>query len=72
MTPHKLGPFAGLVICLSGGQMRAKQEQAQLVVENGGQRSPELTKMVTHLVINRHPGQLAESEKEKCGPGLLQ
>lgn len=65
MTQHKLGPFAGLTICLSGGSVAAKAQQQQLIVEHGGQKSPELNKSVTHLVITRQPGPRTVSEKEK-------
>ena len=66
MDKHMLGPFAGLIICVSGGAMKLKQEQQALIVEKGGTRSPELTQYhVTHLVINRQPGPHQMSEKER-------
>lgn len=65
MAQYTLGAFAGLQICISGGNMRLKQEQASLIEGAGGTRSPELTKAATHLIINRQAGQREESEKEK-------
>lgn len=65
MSEHRLGPFAGLTICLSGGRPGAKAQHQKLIVNNGGEKSPELTKAVSHLIIFRQQGQRTVSEKEK-------
>ena len=66
MAQHKLGPFAGLTICVSGGSVTVKAQQQKLITEHGGAKSPELNKNVTHLVITRQPGaQHKVSEKER-------
>ncbi|KAK9804480.1 hypothetical protein WJX73_007384 [Symbiochloris irregularis] len=62
---HPLGPFAGLTICLSGGSMAAKSQHQKLITSNGGEKSPELTRFVSHLVIFRQQGPRTLSEKER-------
>lgn len=65
MSQHRLGPFAGLIVCLSGGSVAAKAQHQRLIQEHGGKKSPELTKSVSHLVIFRQQGQRSVSEKER-------
>ena len=61
---HALGPFAGLVICLSGGTAASKAAMVKAVRAHGATQSPELTKQCTHLVICSG-GPRTESAKEK-------
>lgn len=57
---------------LSGGG-KEKGAYRDLVVENGGAYSPELSGQCTHLVIFKRPGQPQEvSAKERWAPLLLQ
>ena len=61
---HLLGPFTGLVVCVSGGTPAAKVEVVKAVKAHGASQSGELNKNCTHLVICSG-GPRTESAKEK-------
>lgn len=48
---HRLKPFSGLEISVSGGYGGEKQKAAELVRQHGGTYTPNMTRSCTHLVI---------------------
>jgi hypothetical protein len=58
---HRVGPFLGLVVCLSGLLAADKATLAAVVTAGGGLHSPALDKKCTHLVVNA-----PEGAKYKC------
>eukprot|EP00252_Welwitschia_mirabilis_P020066 TRINITY_DN4829_c0_g1_i2.p1 TRINITY_DN4829_c0_g1~~TRINITY_DN4829_c0_g1_i2.p1 ORF type:complete len:444 (-),score=110.04 TRINITY_DN4829_c0_g1_i2:142-1473(-) len=56
--PHKIPPFKGLTICVTGIDAGKREQIAQLVVQNGGSYSRSLSVACTHLICN-----VAEGDK---------
>ncbi|KAK7275609.1 hypothetical protein RIF29_16728 [Crotalaria pallida] len=47
---YKVLPFSGLTICVTGIPADKRREMGQLILQNGGKYSAELTKKCTHLI----------------------
>lgn len=58
---HRVGPFLGLVVCLSGLLASHKATLAAVIAAGGGLHSPALDKKCTHLVVDA-----PEGAKYKC------
>ncbi|KAG0529102.1 hypothetical protein BDA96_05G069500 [Sorghum bicolor] len=54
--PYRILPFTGLNICLTKLDPGERKELEKMVVQNGGQFSPCLTRKCTHLVANKPGG----------------
>ncbi|XP_049935971.1 uncharacterized protein LOC116268065 isoform X2 [Nymphaea colorata] len=54
--PHRILPFVGLTICVTGILADERKEMRERIMENGGQYSADLTKKCTHLVSNAPEG----------------
>ncbi|CAN6476061.1 unnamed protein product [Victoria cruziana] len=54
--PHRILPFVGLTICVTGIRADERKEMRERILENGGQYFADLTKMCTHLVSNAPEG----------------
>jgi hypothetical protein len=58
---HKLPPFQGLLVSMSGLARREKARLAEVLARGGGRTSGELNKNCTHLVC-----KTASGDKHKC------
>ena len=56
MKEHKLPPFQGLLVSMSGLARREKARLAEVVARGGGKTSGELNKNCTHLVCKTASG----------------
>ncbi|XP_066336838.1 uncharacterized protein [Miscanthus floridulus] len=54
--PYRILPFTGLNICVTKLDPDERKELEKMVVQNGGQFSPCLTRKCTHLVANKPGG----------------
>ncbi|XP_061372178.1 uncharacterized protein LOC133314681 isoform X2 [Gastrolobium bilobum] len=61
---YKVLPFSGLEICVTGIPADTRGEMKELILQNGGKYSAELTKKCTHLISNAPEG--AKHKVAKC------
>ena len=53
-SPHRLKPFAGLEICISG-YVRRKLQLGQHIKDHGGRYNPELNRATCHVLVCEQP-----------------